>query len=226
MEINKTILQRGGWYLDPMRRHYHKVPGGVLDTQVKDLRGKAVAPAAGQLCTTTASLNWGCYTQGNAVALVVNPAQQKYKHQDHYGALYAELMAGAEPTSDVWYRLPYDCAENSRYESHCDRLPSLLANDAKNLHLYSDADAAPSRNIHVFVRLSHQLLRRAGVDKRKQHRVLFQLGTFQYVGVSKDKTRVQLRPLPRRATRLPRSARSPGDLSAARELLTNEQDNA
>ena len=226
MEINKTILQQGEWYLDPMRQYYPKRSGGVLDIQVKDLNGKAAAPAAGQLCTTTASLNWGCYTQGNAIALVVNPAQKKYKHHDHYGALYEELMAGEEPKSDVRYRLPYDCAENSRYESKCDRLPSVLANDSKNLHLYSDADAAPSRNIYVFVRLSHQLLRRAGVNKSKQHRVLFQLGTFKYVGVSEDKTRIQLKPLPRRATRLPRSTRSPGDLNAARELLTEEQNNA
>ena len=33
MEINKSILQKGEWYLDPMRKYYRERSGGVLDIQ-------------------------------------------------------------------------------------------------------------------------------------------------------------------------------------------------
>lgn len=219
VSINAHVLQRGGWFLDPVRRHWHRAQGCLPDQQVLDPDGDPAAPAEGQLCGTTAALNCGLYTQGSAIVCIVSPSKKKYTTADSYGQLYDQLKAGAERTADVWYALPFDCSASSQYQALCARLPLQLASDAANLHLYSDPEDAVSRNIFVFVRMSDKLLRRAGQRKQRKTSVFFQLGRFQYVGASQDRRRLLLRPRAQRATRLARPATSARDTGAASCLL-------
>ena len=224
LSINPRVLQRGGWFLDPTRRRWHGVSGGVLDQQVLDVDGEPRAPAEGQLCCTEVALNCGIYTQGSAIVCIVNPAKKKYSSEDRYWRLYEQLNTGKERTADVWYSLPFDCSADSTYQKLCESLPSQLAHDAANLHLYSDPEDAPSMNISVFVRLSDKLLRRAGQRKKRKTSVFFQLGRFQFAGASDDRRKILLRPRAQRNTCLARAATNPRDTGAASRLLEEEEE--